>query len=165
MKTQEVKGSVVIPYVAGLSEKIRRIAKRYGLRTAFHSRKTLGNFICDITPKITTMESKNVIYSIPCECGAVYLGETGRPLGVRVGEHKKNVKEGKTFSSKLAEHVWDQQHKVLWDDVKIVGRETGIVKRKIKEASFMAINDNCISQASKEIPLIWIRNIKKFCKV
>lgn len=160
---EEVKGNIVIPYVRGVSEKIRRIAATYGLRTAFHSRNTIGKFICNTTPEVSKLDTKNVIYNLPCECGALYFGETCRPLGVRVGEHKNNVKQGRTNSSTLAEHVWTEQHKILWEDVKIVARETRAVKRKIKEASFMAISDNCISQASKEIPSIWLRNIKRYC--
>lgn len=46
-------------------------------------------------------------------------------------------------------------------EVKIVGKEVGVVKSKIKEASFMATYDYGISQASKEISLIWGRNFRK----
>ena len=30
---------------------------------------------------------KNCVYSIPCSCGKIYKGETGRPLTVRLEEH------------------------------------------------------------------------------
>jgi len=33
-----------------------------------------------------------VVYKIPCKnCERVYVGETGRPLGARVKEHRKEV--------------------------------------------------------------------------
>jgi predicted GIY-YIG superfamily endonuclease len=159
----EMKGSLIIPYIKGTSERIKRIAAKYGLRTAFHSRTTLRNILCKTNPNNNIkLESKNVIYSLPCECGKRYLGETGRPLGVRLAEHKKNVKEGKTNISKLAEHVWEEHHKVLWDNIEIVGRESNRLKRKIVEASFMAVDDNCISQASKDVSTIWRRNIREY---
>ena len=160
VNNEEIKGSLVIPYVRGTSEKIRRIAKKYGLRTAFHSRNTIGKLLCNTSPKLPKLEIKNVIYSLPCECGVKYFGETSRPLGVRVAEHKKNVKEGKTHISKLAEHVWDTQHKVLWDNVNIIGRESNNTKRKIVEASFMAVNEDCISQPSKDMSTIWFRKLR-----
>lgn len=31
-------------------------------------------------------------YKLPCECGTLYIGETGRPLRVCVEEHKKMLK-------------------------------------------------------------------------
>jgi hypothetical protein len=37
---------------------------------------------------------------IPCECGRSYVGETGRPLSVRIGEHKFNLKNGLLDKSK-----------------------------------------------------------------
>jgi predicted GIY-YIG superfamily endonuclease len=33
---------------------------------------------------------KEVIYKIPCEYGAKYIGETGGPLVIRVEEHRRN---------------------------------------------------------------------------
>ena len=39
---------------------------------------------------------KGVIYSIPCYCGKVYIGETGQTLKDRLGEHKRAVTNGNT---------------------------------------------------------------------
>jgi hypothetical protein len=41
----------------------------------------------------------------PCECGRDYIGETGRPLGVRSKEHKYELKEGHFDKPKLALHA------------------------------------------------------------
>ena len=41
---------------------------------------------------------KGGIYSIPCDCGKVYIGETGRPLKDRLGEHKRSVTNGESYS-------------------------------------------------------------------
>jgi hypothetical protein len=41
----------------------------------------------------------------PCECGRDYIGETGRPLGVRSKEHKYNLNEGHFHKPKLALHA------------------------------------------------------------
>lgn len=41
------------------------------------------------------MNKKEVVYQIPCQdCDSVYIGETGRSLGKRRGEHKYAVKTG-----------------------------------------------------------------------
>jgi predicted GIY-YIG superfamily endonuclease len=59
------------------------------------------------------------IYSIPCECGRSYIGETGRPLGVRLREHRYNLKEGLLEKSKLAQHAYEEGHRVGWDEARI----------------------------------------------
>lgn len=76
----------------------------------------------------------------------------------------KNVKEGKTNVSRLADHAWDKQHKVLWDKVDIVAREVNWNKRKIVEAAYILENEGCLSQESKDIPGVWHRNIRKFIR-
>ena len=42
--------------------------------------------------RINDEEKPNVVYTIPCKnCERVCVGETGRPLGVRIKEHRKEV--------------------------------------------------------------------------
>jgi len=42
--------------------------------------------------RISDKEKPEVVYKIRCKNGErVYIGETGRPLGVRVKEHRKEV--------------------------------------------------------------------------
>jgi hypothetical protein len=53
-----------------------------------------------------------IVWSIPCECGRSYVGETGRPLTVRLHVHRHNLKEGLLEKSKLAENYYEEGHKV-----------------------------------------------------
>jgi hypothetical protein len=60
------------------------------------------------------------IYNIPCECSRSYVGETGRPLSVRIGEHKFNLKNGLLDKSKLAQHAFEEGHQISWNKAKIL---------------------------------------------
>ena len=41
--------------------------------------------------KQSTSEKAEIIYKIPCKnCEQVYIGESGRKFGIRLGEHKKD---------------------------------------------------------------------------
>ena len=42
------------------------------------------------------------MYRIPCECGLVYIGETGRNLSKRPKEHKTNCEKPELDKSALA---------------------------------------------------------------
>jgi predicted GIY-YIG superfamily endonuclease len=45
------------------------------------------------------------VYRIPCECGLVYIGETGRNLSVRLKEHKTNCEKAEQDKSAVAKHI------------------------------------------------------------
>jgi predicted GIY-YIG superfamily endonuclease len=52
-------------------------------------------------PETDPLQTAQYIYSIPCECGRSYIGETGRPLAVRLREHGHNLQQGLLEKSKL----------------------------------------------------------------
>lgn len=83
--TGEVRGSIVILYSCEISEKIRIVAV-YRLITAFHSQNLIGKLICNTTPNNSKLDSKNVMYSLLHQCGALYFIETGRSLGVCISD-------------------------------------------------------------------------------
>jgi hypothetical protein len=93
------------------------------------------------------------VCSISCECGRSYIGETGRPLAVRLREHRHNFKEGLLEKSKLAQHAYEENHKVDWHGVRILVIERNSKLRKHKESAHMAYVGNSISQPSFNFPL------------
>ena len=40
-----------------------------------------------------------VVYRIPCGCGKVYIGETGRPMQDRIKEHDRDIRHACTETS------------------------------------------------------------------
>jgi hypothetical protein len=51
-------------------------------------------------------------YRIPYECCRSYIGETGRPLAVRLLEYRHSLEEGLLEKSKVAQHVYEEGHRV-----------------------------------------------------
>jgi hypothetical protein len=154
------QGTVVIPYVKGVSEKFRRIGNRYNIRTIFKTSHTIRRAIMKTRPDRDLLETRHCIYSIPCECGRCYIGETGRPLGVRLKEHQYNLKQGLLDKSKLAQHAYEG-HRVCWKEATVLQVESNIIWRKYKEAAHMAVATEPISQPSLEISPIWTTLINK----
>ena len=64
---------------------------------------------------------KGVVYSIPCECGSLYIGETGRTLKKRLIEHKRSVRNGDTNNG-IAVHVRETEHSVQWEQAAVIRR-------------------------------------------
>jgi predicted GIY-YIG superfamily endonuclease len=71
-------------------------------------------------PDRDPLQTAQCVYSIPCECGRSYIGETGRPLAARLREHSHNLKEGVPEKSNLAQHACEDGHRVGWDEARIL---------------------------------------------
>ena len=154
--------TVSLPYNRGLSEKLRRICGAYNIRTVFRSTTTLRRSLTKVRPPTTKEQTKNCIYDIPCSCGRSYKGETGRPLAVRLEEHRKATIRGETLKSGVAEHAWSEgDHRPAWDDTTIIDKEPHWKIRKIKEAAHMALASNPISKPSVDISPIWLPLLRK----
>jgi predicted GIY-YIG superfamily endonuclease len=83
-------------------------------------------------PERDPLQMAQWIYSIPCECGRSYIGETGRPLAVRLREHRHNLQQGLLEKSKLAQHAYEEGHRIRWDDARILEIESNSRYRKYK---------------------------------
>jgi hypothetical protein len=147
---------VYIPYVKGVSEKFKRIGNRYNIRTIFKIKHKLRSSLMKTRPERDRQQTARCVYSIPCECGGSYIVETGRPLAVRLREHKHSLKEGLLEKSKLARHAYEEGHRVGWDEARILEIESNSRYRKYKESAHMACLTNPISQPSLDISPIWI---------
>jgi hypothetical protein len=75
---------------------------------------------------------------------------------VRLCEHKHNFKEGLLEKSNLAQHAYEEEHKVLWDEARVLEVERNSRYRNYKESAHMACFVNPISQPSLDISPIWI---------
>lgn len=87
------------------------------------------------------LKMKNVIYEVPCrDCTSVYIGETGKCLQVRLTDHKAAVmccdrKNG------IATHSWDHDHRVNWEEARVIGTEPFYWKRRVLEALSIRSHD------------------------
>jgi hypothetical protein len=84
----------------------------------------------------------------------------GRPLAMRLRQHRHNLKQGLLDKSKLAQHAYEEGHKVGWDKARILNIESHSRYRKYKEGAHMACSNNPISQPSLDISPIWIPIIR-----
>ena len=77
---------------------------------------------------------KGVVYKVPCECDAVYTGETGRNLHTRLQQHKLAVINGYSKNG-IATHVMDNNHKIQLEEAQVIASELHLTKRKVKEST------------------------------
>ena len=91
--------------------------------------------------KLDKHDVKGIVYSIPCECGSLYIGETGRTLKTRLMEHKWSVCNRDTNNG-ITVHVIEIDHSVQWEQAAVIKTEEFITKWKVQEALTIRTTDN-----------------------
>ncbi len=102
------------------------MCRDFYIKTTFKSGKTLRSHT-KVKDTITITTELSIVYSIPCSCGKVCVGETTRRLEQRIKEHQDACKRGDEKVSAIAEHAWQQHHLIKWEEVRIVDRASKIV--------------------------------------
>ena len=98
---------VVLPYTAGVSENIRRVCRRFGIKVVFRSSHSLRSMLTKVKDALPMEKQANVVYRIPCSCGKAYIGETKRRLETRLREHQDACRTQSLQKSAVAEHAWE----------------------------------------------------------
>ena len=124
-KTEKLQRFTSIPYVQGVSEPISRILTQVGIGVALKPHHTLSLLFRKHKDVINFEQKRGLVYQISCrDCNAVYVGETGRSVRTRKREHADAVKTFNTKKSALSQHVMEFDHRIDWDNVKILKSES-----------------------------------------
>ena len=136
--TFDTRHYIVIPYIKGLSEGIRRTLKNVGLDVLYTIPKKLNSIIKRGKDRLALNKETNIVYRIDCEnCDASYVGQTKRHLETRVGEHCKDIKKHSSNHSVVSKHRLHNNHNFKWSEPKILHRECNTRKREIAEMFFI----------------------------
>ena len=123
------KRSVVIPYIKGVSEQLRRIYKQYDVPAYFKPSNTLRQLL-------DKEKVVGPVYKISCnKCDASYIGETERSLKTRFQEHRRPS----TVTSEVSRHIHADhpEHDVSLEEAKVLTVEARWFERGVKEAVFI----------------------------
>ena len=100
------------------------------------------------------------MYKIPCECGKVYVGETGRCMHERIKEDERVIRLSRTQTSAVSEHANKTGNYPLWDEVKFIDRDPHWYSRRVKEAIHLRPHPNTINGDSR-IEMVQIVRLSK----
>ncbi|XP_060756573.1 uncharacterized protein LOC132867607, partial [Neoarius graeffei] len=129
--------NIVIPYISGLSEKLRRIFYKHNIPVHFRPDNTLKQKLVHPKDRIPRHKQDNVVYAIQCSenCTNSYIGETKQPLYRRLAQHRRASSSGQ--DSAVYIHLNNEGHSFRDCDVRILAREDRWYERGVKEAIFV----------------------------
>ena len=129
----EVIKSIKFPYIQGTTDKIANILRKKRIRVAFSAFNTLRGILDHAKDQVEPKKNKGV-YSIPCGCGKVYIGETGCFVLTRLKEHNTDFTHGWIKRSALAEHSTTSKHHILLEYAKVITSIDHYTRRRVREA-------------------------------
>mgnify|MGYP000580325018 CR=1 FL=1 len=130
----------LLPFSLGVSEVLRRCLQHQGIRTVFKSDTTLRSHLVRPKDALEPSQQDGVVYKIPCECGKVYIGKTGRSMRERIKEHDRDIPFARTLTSAVSEHANETGHIPIWSKVKFIDRDPHWYTRKVKEAMHIRLH-------------------------
>ena len=133
---EEKRKNIVIPYIAGVSEKLKRIFGKHHIPVYFKPGNTLRQKLVHPKDKTPRHKQSNVVYAVQCseECSDLYIGETKQPLHKRMAQHRRATSSGQDSAVHL--HLKDTGHSFEDSNVQVLAREERWFERGVKEAIF-----------------------------
>ena len=134
-KTNTVDQKIVsLPWVPGLSPKLRKVFKQAGFKAVFKSGNNLKNILTRKNKSKLPPNSHSGVYKLDCSCKKSYIGETGCKISTRVQQHQKSIEDGKWERTGLSEHAKSCHGHINWNEIKTLSTENSKFKRKVREA-------------------------------
>ena len=122
-----------MPYIKGVSDKIKRVLNGVGVKVALKPLLTIGKFLPSLKDPLVAEEKSCLVYEVPCkDCSFIYIVQTKRDLKSRVSEHQRAIKFQRPEKSALCEHSISLNQKV-----EILKTETDYSKRLFAESWFI----------------------------
>jgi len=125
---------VVIPNVENVSEAVVRIMRRHNVSVAMKPYKTKKSVLVHPKDKQEKEDFTECVYKVPCaNCDMTYISETERKFGVKLQEHRTEVKSktGCTFTRSLcASSLTEDNKSALTDHKSQVNHVISCLKRR-----------------------------------
>ncbi|MGL5072033.1 MAG: hypothetical protein ACRC61_12320, partial [Aeromonas salmonicida] len=136
-KEKEFKHTAVLPYVPKVTDRVARTLSKHNIKPILLPTKKIGTMVGSVKDPTHPLHNPGV-YAIPCQCGSVYIGQTGRTITDRIRDHIGNVRRCEPQLSGVAKHlvenITNPAHAIDFDATRMLIREPRILPRIVHEA-------------------------------
>jgi hypothetical protein len=103
-----------IPYMQATYGILSRMLVKHNIKSIPLPPKKISNCLPPVKDAVGLRTPG--IYSIPCECGKVYIGQSGRSIQIRIKEHERHIRLAQTEKSAITEYSINQDHSIKLHD-------------------------------------------------
>ena len=174
----EIIRTLCLPFVSEIQGKVKGLCREINLKLLNGRAKSLGQLLMPTRKAQEVQDKKCVVYKVNCKkCDKCYVGQTKRPVRVRMDEHEKKCEIArKTGHVDLSNERVDGgipfhhlesgfRHSFDFQGVEILDQELFLRKRLIKEGLYIELHkNNCNVMGGKKFSEIWRKVLKIFCK-
>ena len=155
-ETKNELRTVSLPYIRGTSETIARILKPFNIQIAHKPTRTLRHLLTNVKDKVDPKDRQGTVYRIRCnDCSGTYIGETGRTLTTRLGEHQ-TATDKDDLTNNIAQHHRKTGHDINWDSATCLTHSTDKDQRLTLESWFTNLQPNPLNR-SRKLPAAYER--------
>ena len=122
-----------LPWIPGLSQKLKKVFRKADCSVAFKSPRNLESILTSKNKPQLPPNSQPGVYFVPTGCQSGYTGETKKRISTRNTEHEKAVFTGYTKDA-IAEHKESCDCPMDWEKTKTIAVEPIFFRRKVREA-------------------------------
>ncbi|KAJ8963457.1 hypothetical protein NQ318_018939 [Aromia moschata] len=113
-----------LPYEPKFTRGLDNIFKNININLVYNSKNKLQTLLGNPKDNIDNNE-KSGIYEISCkDCDQKYIGQTKRSILTRFKEHMAHLKYGRTEKSCVAQHAFDNNHRIDINNLKLIRNVT-----------------------------------------
>jgi hypothetical protein len=147
-----------LPYVGTIFNWISTVLSQHNIKSVGLPPKKVSSFLRPVKDKLGLRTPS--VYRISCECGNVYIWQTGHSVNTRLKKHQWHIRLAYPDKSAVAEHSGDLGHRIQFHSTSILASTTPYMDRIIRKAIEIELHPNnmnrevvfCLSKSWK--PLI-----------
>lgn len=159
--TDNPKPRLILPYCGPLTSRLTTyLREELECEFAYTPGRKIGSFLCKLKGSIPKKEIGG-IYAIPVRERttnsfiAWYIGETSKPLQMRLNQNKKDVKNKKTTSALVNHLINNKDHYIHFDSATLIENKPRYFHRKFKEHLYIVKNVTINQNRGFNISAIW----------